>query len=31
LFIDVSGHQPTLFLLVREEIAVGCPQISTFK
>jgi hypothetical protein len=24
LFIDFSGHQPTLFLLVRVEIAVGC-------
>jgi hypothetical protein len=30
LVIDVSGHQPTLFFLVREEIAVGCPQKSTF-
>jgi hypothetical protein len=29
-FIDFSGYQPTLFLLVREEIAVGCPQKSTF-
>jgi hypothetical protein len=30
-FIDFSGHQPTHFLYVREEIAVGCPQKSTFK
>jgi hypothetical protein len=30
LFIDFSGHQSTHFLLVREEIAVGCPPKSTF-